>query len=89
MLFIYYIIMIFTVLGSVLGLGTTSWFFYKYQHEDRAFSNEELAIMSRKMMNENTELHRARKTVLTIEELRRMDPTCTPPDVPTYGEPDI
>ena len=81
--------MIFTVIGSVSGLLLGSWFVYRYQHEDRAFSNEELMIMSTKLMNENKFLQRARKTVLTTDELRRMDPTFNPPSIPTYGEPDI
>ena len=81
--------MIFTVFGSVTGLSAVYWIMYKYNREDRAFSNEELTIMSRKLMNESNDLHRARKTVLSAEELKRLDPTFTAPYIPSAGEPDI
>ena len=81
--------MFLTVVSSSIAMLVSSWFVYRYRHEDRPFSNEELAVMSRKLMAENKDLHRARKTVLTAAELQRLDPTFIPPYIPTYGEPDI
>lgn len=81
--------MFFTVLGSASGMMLISWFVYQYQHEDRAFSNQELAVMSAKLMNDAKVLHRASKTVLTAEEIKKMDPTFVPPVINGYGEPDI
>jgi hypothetical protein len=81
--------MIFTPICSAAGLMVGGWFAYKYQNEDRAFTNEELTVMSRKLANENKFLQRAKKTILSPDELQRVDPTFIPPNIPTYGEPDI
>lgn len=81
--------MIFTLIGSLGGMSLCSWFVYRYQNEDRPFTNEELTEMSNKMIKDNKDLHRIMKTVLTIEELQRMDPTFNPPQIPSIGEPDI
>jgi hypothetical protein len=45
--------------------------------------------MSRKMIETNKDLHRAKKTVLTIEEMQKLDPGYVPPYIPAKGEPDI
>lgn len=81
--------MIFTVFGSALGMGIGYWFINAYNTEDRPYNNEQLQIMSQRIIEENKKLHRNTKTVLTIEELQMMDPLYKPPVIPSYGEPDI
>lgn len=81
--------MLFLVIGSTVGSMLVSWFAYSYQNEDRAFSNQELTFMSAKLINESKNQHRGSKVVLTAEEIKRMDPTFEPLQIPSFGEPDI
>jgi hypothetical protein len=81
--------MIFTVIGSLIGGGAMYWFVSAYNKEQRPYSNEELQIMSQRIIEENKRLHRNTKTVVTIDELRLIDPLFTPPLIPQTGEPDI
>lgn len=81
--------MLFTIFGTTVSIFIGGWFVYRYQNEDRPYSNEELTIMSQRLKNEDRAFHRAQKTVISIEEYRRLDPTFIPPSIPTFGEPDI
>ena len=81
--------MIFTVVGSLIGGATMYWFVNAYNKEERPYSNDELQIMSQRIIEENKRLHRNTKTVITIEELKLIDPLFSPPAIPSRGEPDI